>query len=67
MKPLIFITTLMLTACDKTPPPACTAANATHRFLKWKDTGGKSGAYTAWMKRECEECGWQEERGARTP
>lgn len=60
----------MLAACDKiqpSPPPDCTNATATHRFGKWEATGGKSGAYTDWMKRQCEDCGWQEERGVKSP
>lgn len=70
MKILLLATTLMLSGCEKTQPsqpPKCTNDTAIHRFGKWEPDGGKSMNMTDWLKRQCLDCGWQEERGAKIP
>ena len=67
MKTLIAICALALPACDRSPSPLCKGGKANHDWGKWTSTGGKSGAGTDWMKRQCETCGWQQERGVGQP
>ena len=69
MKTLLFATVLMLAGCEKSAPkcPYGTNETKTHRWGNWEDTAEKSISGTSWLKRRCENCGWQEERGAKTP
>jgi len=66
MKSLTIIAVIALTACTR-PTVKCTNGGE-HIFDKWQaDQDRKSMSGSQWMKRQCRDCGWQEERGADVP